>query len=443
MKNEYKPGQGNRNQTPRRRKRKRAGLGLALAGILLALVVATAFGLASCINNTAPASSGGGSQSQPASLPASVPVSSSEPEPEPEPEEQRVRFSAVGDNLIHSAVYASAASHYTGSEASGYDFNFCYEPSKYFFEDYDVNWINQESLISAMPASTYPNFNTPVELGQAAFDAGFNVFALSNNHTYDKLAAGITATREFWNTAPDGIINYGLYTNTTDGSGIPVQEMNGMTIAYVAFTDHTNGIPTPSGAPEVVIYTSEYAAMEAKVRAAHELADVVVVSVHWEVENSHNVTQTQRDLAANFANWGADVVIGTHPHVVQELEWITSDDGRQVLVAYSLGNFLSAQSQPDQLIGMALTFDLVQVVDPDGTRSPLAVENVKVYPTVTQYEYYGGQYYSDPRTYMFRDYTDEMASVHPVRGKNGSFGRAYIQSVMEAYVPAEFLVLNW
>lgn len=180
--------------------------------------------------------------------------------------------------------------------------------------------------------------------------------------------------------------------------------------------------------------------MEHKVRRARELADVVVVSVHWGVEDSHNVSAHQRSLAADYANWGADVVLGTHPHVVQELEWLQSDDERQVLVAYSLGNFLSAQSQPNQLIGLCLAFDLVQVEEPDGTRHSPSIEDARVYPTVTQYE--TGQFYTDSRVYMFWDYTDELAAVHPVRRKNAAFGPAYVQSVVEKYVPVEFLRLT-
>ena len=128
-----------------------------------------------------------------------------------------------------------------------------------------------------------------------------------------------------------------------------------MTIAYLSYTDHTNGIPQSSAMTANVIYTSQRNVMEQQVRRARELADFVVVGVHWGVEDSHKITQTQRDLAQQLSDWGADVILGTHPHVVQDAEWKTSVDGRQTFVAYSLGNFLSTQSKPDQLIGAILT----------------------------------------------------------------------------------------
>lgn len=372
--------------------------------------------------------------------PASTAASSQPPVIEVQPIEHRIRFSAVGDNLIHNSIYESAKEKAGGE---GYDFTYAYENIRHYFADFDVNWINQETLVNnELPASTYPCFSTPGELGQAAYDAGWRVFALSNNHTYDKGSAGIDATRRYWESMPEDVITYGLYTENEDESGIALQRVNGRTIAYVAFTEHTNGIPTPSDASAWVIYTSQMQEMEYKVRKAREMGDIVVVSVHWGVENSHTVIQQQRDLAQSFADWGADVVIGTHPHVIQEMEYVASADGRQVLVAYSLGNFLSAQSEPDQLFGLALSFDFVQIQQPDGSFSPLTLENVKAVPVVTQYEYPGGPRYVNPRTYIWSDYTDELAKEHGVIRKNPSFSKAYIQEVCEKYIPAEFLVLE-
>ena len=99
----------------------------------------------------------------------------------------------------------------------------------------------------------------------------------------------------------------------------------------------------------------------------------MVVGVHWGVEDSHKITQIQRDLAQQLSDWGADVILGTHPHVVQDAEWKTSVDGRQTFVAYSLGNFLSTQSKPDQLIGAILTLELNKTTDPDAAFTALSL----------------------------------------------------------------------
>lgn len=351
------------------------------------------------------------------------------------PQWNTVRFSAVGDNLIHNGIFLQARQRAGGN---GYDFNYTYENVRFFFEDFDVNWINQETLVNnEIEPSSYPCFSTPGELGQATYDFGWRVFALSNNHTYDKGANGIAATRRFWQTMPQDAISYGLYTDPLDDSSIALQEVNDITIAYLAYTEHTNGINLPADAEAHVIYTSELEIMETQVRRARELADVVVVTVHWGVEDSHTVIPAQQQLAAQYANWGADVIIGTHPHVVQPMEWITSEDGRQVLVAYSLGNFLSAQAYARNMVGIALTFDISQQVNPDGTRESITIENVKVYPTVTHYD--AG--YKNIRQYMYANYTEELAAQHGVNA-NAPFNLAYIETLMQTHIDAEYLVLD-
>ena len=211
------------------------------------------------------------------------------------------------------------------------------------------------------------------------------MFSLSNNHTYDKGAKGIAATLRFWDEMPEDVVTTGLWYGESDYSTIPLQTVNGVTIAYLSYTDHTNGIPQSSAMTANVIYTSQRDVMEQQVRRACELADFVVVGVHWGVEDSHKITQIQRDLAQQLSDWGADVILGTHPHVVQDAEWKTSVDGRQTFVAYSLGNFLSTQSKPDQLIGAILTLELNKTTDPDGSVH-CAVASPQLHPTVTHYD---------------------------------------------------------
>ena len=172
-----------------------------------------------------------------------------------------------------------------------------------------------------------------------------------------------------------------------------------------------------------------------QIELAQTMADVVVVGVHWGTENSHVVNDAQRTLAQKIADWGADIIIGTHPHVVQTIEMLTSaKDGTQVPVAYSLGNFVSTQIQADNLIGILLTFDITKTTQPDGTVSSCVIENVKAIPEVMHYD----ANFQNARAYLFRDYTDELAASHG----NGSMSRAYIQSVLEENIPAEYLVLD-
>lgn len=355
--------------------------------------------------------------------------------PEPQPVVTTLRFSATGDNLIHAPIYSQAARR--AAEGEGYSFDYCYMNLLDFYAQQDINWINQETLCSKeLAPSTYPCFSTPGECAEALYRAGFRVFSLSNNHTYDKGAAGIAATLRFWETMPEDVITTGLWKGEADYGRIPIQTVAGVKIAYLSYTEHTNGIPRNSKMTANIIYTSQQDVMEQQVRAARQEADFVVVGVHWGVEDSHNITQAQRTLAQSLADWGADVIIGTHPHVLQDAEWRTAADGRNVFVAYSLGNFLSTQSKPDQLIGAVLTLELEQTTEPDGSVH-CAVRGPKLHVTVTHYD--AGK--SNVRTYLFRDYTPELAQAHGVRAAYPSFGYDYIRQTAQTYINSEFLEL--
>lgn len=344
------------------------------------------------------------------------------------PTEQRVSVLCTGDNLIHGAIYMQA--HARGNYNS-YDFNYLYENVSPFLKDYDLCYINQETLINSVyEPSTYPTFSSPPELGGYLYSMGFRVFSIANNHTYDKGAGGIDATLSYWSKMPDDVLVTGLYTDSDDYMNIPLYEKNGITFAFLAYTEHTNGLPTPVGANAHVIYTSNEAVLEQQIRLANELADVVVVLPHWGVENSHIVSDAQRILAQKMCNWGADVILGTHPHVLQDIEWMVNEfTGENTLIIYSLGNFVSAQSTPDNLIGGFFTFDVVKYED------TIQIENIHFYPVVTHY----GYNHSNITAYLYTDYSEEMALVHGVRSEYPYFNYAYIETVVRASIDDEYL----
>ncbi len=357
------------------------------------------------------------------------------PSPELTPIVTTVTFSASGDNLIHKSIYEDAATAAaTAGNGDTYDFTYVYENVASFFADYDVNWINQETLVTdTLEPSTYPTFSTPSEIIDTLYDIGFRVFSLSNNHTYDKGAVGIDATLDFWASTPEDVISVGLYDDELDESDIELQEVNGITIAYVAYTFSTNGIPTPTNATKTVIYTSETARMQAQIELADTLADVVVVSVHWGTEDSHTVHSSQETLAQSFADWGADLIIGTHPHVLQDCEWLTAEDGHAAFVVYSLGNFVSAQSKADNLVGGILTLTFQKTIELDGSET-IEILEPTITPIVTHYDIP----YEYPRVYLWSDYTEEMAKIHGVNNYDERFSYSYIASVIADNISEEF-----
>ena len=365
--------------------------------------------------------------------PSDSAVSSMEPA---EPVVETLRFSATGDDLIHSPIYKEAARR--AANGQQYDFDYCYAQVAPFYAQQDINWINQETLCSdELEPSSYPCFSTPGDCARALYRAGIRVFSLSNNHTYDKGAAGLAATLRFWESMPEDVVTTGLWRGADDYSRIPLQTVNGVTIAYLSYTEHTNGIPTSSSMSANVIYTSQTDVIEQQVRAAHQQADFVIVGVHWGVEDSHTIVDGQRTLAQQLADWGADVIVGTHPHVLQDAQWLSAADGRQTFVAYSLGNFLSTQNRPDQLVGAILNLQLQKTTEPDGTVQ-CAVLEPKLLPTVTHYD--AGK--SNVRTYLLRDYTQELAKQHGVRAKHSDFSLDTVQKIAQNNISSDFLELT-
>ena len=343
-------------------------------------------------------------------------------------------FSAVGDNLIHQRLYEQAASR---AEGDGYDFTYCYKDFKEYWAKYDVNWVNQESLANnKLAASSYPTFSTPEECVQALYAAGVRVFSLANNHTYDKGSTGLDAAIDMYeNDIGDDICYTGIWEkDKTDY--IPIYEYNGVKIAFLSYAEMTNGISTPEDGTKRVIYTSETDLIKSQVEKASKKADVVIVGCHWGTEDSHTIIESQTTLAQNLADWGADLIIGTHPHVVQNAQWLTAADGHKAFVAYSLGNFLSTQATPDEVLGLALscTFEVTQ--KSDGT-STCEVKDPKLTPTVTMY----GSNASSCHVELLENCTASDLTSHGVCAKYPGFSYSYACKLFQRYVDSEFLVL--
>ena len=430
------PQQHRRRPTAKRRARRQAfwTAGAVLIVFLFCLPLLPKFFLQESIPTAEPvstesSSAGSATVSQPEEAEPA-------PEPEPQPLVHIVRFSATGDNLIHAPIYKQAQRRASGEEA--YSFDYCYEHIAPFYAQHDVNWINQETLCTdELEPSSYPCFSTPGDCARALYRAGVRVFSLSNNHTYDKGASGIAATLRFWDSMPEDVVTTGLWKGESDYGRIPMQTVNGVTIAYLSYTEHTNGIPQSKAMTANIIYTSQTDVIEQQVRSAHQLADFVVVGVHWGVENSHTVVDAQRALAQSLADWGADLIVGTHPHVLQNAQWLTAADGRKVFTAYSLGNFISTQAKPDQLVGALLTVKLEKTTGPDGSVH-CTVLDPRLWPTVTHYD--AGK--SNVRTYLLQDYTAALAQAHGVRNDYPDFSLEWIRTVTQKNIDPEFLQLT-
>ena len=361
-------------------------------------------------------------------------VTTTEPVPIENP---TVNITVEGDNLIHSSIYnqANARANY-----DGYDFSYPYERVQKLFTG-DLNIMNQETLIcnDEYPPADYPCFNSPVALGDHMIDLGINVFSMANNHMLDMGTDGLSACLDYWDSKKSqGIIHYGAYRDEADMQNIATTEVNGISFAFVAFTEYTNGLSLPEGSPLQIVYTSEVDRMKSQIELADQLADVVVVSVHWGSEDTHEVDDARRTLAQDFADWGANLIIGTHSHTVQSMEYLTNKYGDKAFVFYSLGNFISAQSDNFNLVGLVGDLNITK----DLSNDSIIIDNVKAKPVITHY----GYGYSDIQVYPYFEYNDDLASQHGVHtassGNYHEFSMEVIDNILTQNVPSEFLYLQ-
>ncbi|WMJ82520.1 CapA family protein [Oscillospiraceae bacterium LTW-04] len=373
---------------------------------------------------------GGGSSESAQVLVASSGVPDSEPEPQPEPEPSKLHFMAAGDNLIHDNIYKQAAARVGGN---GFDFDLPYEHVAGLFEDADIAFINQETIIAEniYPLSGYPLFNSPEAVGDKIVDMGFNVVCMSNNHMFDMGEPGLIAAMDFWGAKPD-VLSMGAWRTEEDMQQPVTIEKNGITIGFVPITEHTNGLKLPAKTPLRFIRSDEYDLMKQQVELARANSDFVVVSIHWGTENSNNTNDNQLELSQMFADWGVDLVLGHHSHTLQPMEWRTGQGGNRMLVVYSLGNFISSMLDPQNMLGGVLDLD----IEKDPKTGETTITRAKMNPIVTQYDTTGRK---DVRIYPFIEYTDELVKKHGMTQWHGQFSQTYLSGIIKKNIPTEFL----
>lgn len=297
---------------------------------------------------------------------------------EPKYFESSITLNAIGDLLIHSTVYKDAQSN------SGYDFNPMFKDIKYYLRNADITFANQETILGGteIGLSTYPQFNTPQELGDTLKDSGVDIVSMANNHTLDRGEEAVMNATDYLNDI--GIEYVGAYQNEDDRSTERIIHRKGIAVGFLAYTYGTNGIPVPDGKDYLVNLIDEEQILE-DISNLEPKTDFIVVSMHFGNEYQPLPSDEQIHLSELLTNHGADVIIGHHPHVLQPVDWISTDEGDDKFVAYSLGNFLSGQKGTDRLIGAIMQIKLTKTIQPNLETSHL-VSEAKMMPTYNQYE---------------------------------------------------------
>ncbi len=283
-----------------------------------------------------------------------------------------IHMSVVGDIMCHSTNFKDAYD----SNTKTYDFSHMFENVKQYLKDADITIGNLETTFagSKRKYSGYPNFNTPEALGKNLKDIGVDVLATANNHCMDKGNSGLVSTLDYLDKYE--ISHMGTYRSQEEQNKILVKDVNGIKIAFLAFTYGTNGITIPKDKPYSVNLIDKELIKKQIDLAKKEKVDVICVNMHWGLEYKLKQNSEQEDLANFLFKNGVDIILGSHPHVLEPMEKrkITLDDGstKDGFVIYSLGNFVSGQiyanTKSTVILDIQLTKNAQDVVSIDSVK---------------------------------------------------------------------------
>jgi poly-gamma-glutamate capsule biosynthesis protein CapA/YwtB (metallophosphatase superfamily) len=260
---------------------------------------------------------------------------------------KKARLVFGGDLMIHQPQITAAR-----QKNGDYDFSETFRYVKPVFEEADLSFINFETTLSASNTySGYPMFRSPKKIAEAVKDAGIDVVALANNHAFDGFRKGVAVTQATLDSL--GLKHTGVFTDSAkfaDNHPL-ILKTNGLKIALLNYSYSTNGLPVPEG---IIMNMLDSTKIRNDIeRIDRRDIDAVIVFFHWGDEYSKQPAGEQKSLAAMCHRLGAEIVVGSHPHVIQPIE-----KSSEHVTAYSLGNLVSNQQNRFSNGGILLTLDL-------------------------------------------------------------------------------------
>lgn len=285
-----------------------------------------------------------------------------EPTPSPTPALRSARIRSIGDFVIHDEILSSAYS----SKSGEYDFSDMLSMVEHELANADFTVANVDGVMQGGSKKTYrgyPYFNTPPELMTAMLDSGIDMITLANNHVLDFKLDGLKKMME-------KCVEYGMdfigAARSQEERDVPqIREINGINVGFLNYTDNLNRKERyfSKSVLEYLVIKIQNANVKKDIARLREVgADVVVVYMHWGTEYDLSPNSSQKKYAKKIADAGADVIIGSHPHVLQPVKWIETKDengaARRCLCAYSLGNFLANKGSERRDTGVIFEFTI-------------------------------------------------------------------------------------
>ncbi len=291
-------------------------------------------------------------------------------------EDTNIRMAVIGDIMCHNSQYKDAYD----SKTNTYDFSYVFKDIKEYINSADIAIGNLETTFAGKERgySNYPRFNTPEQLAQNLKDFGIDVVSTANNHCMDTNYTGLVSTLKYLDEA--GIAHTGTNETAEKQDEILVKDVNGIKIAFLSFTYGTNGIAIPSDKSFAVNLIDQDLILKQIELAKEKNPDLICASMHWGIEYQLKQNSEQEKLKDLLFNNGVDIILGSHPHVLQPMEkqTITSEDGtlKDCFVIYSLGNFMSGQTKENTRNSIILNIDITK----SGETGQIKLSNIEYIP---------------------------------------------------------------
>ncbi len=335
----------------------------------------------------------------------------------------------VGDILLHTPVEESCL-----QPDGSYDYDSLFSHTKEEIAAADLALVNQEVIIGGadLGITGYPSFNADFSLCDSLAGAGFDIICHATNHAMDKGRKGLINCAKYWRENYPQITVLGIHdtadTSTSCGAEPVILDLPDMKIAVLNYTYGTNGIQLPDDMPYAVDLLNEEQ-VAADIQRAEELADFTIVCPHWGTEYRVTSDASQEKWTKIFAENGADLILGTHPHVIEPIEWVTDEaSGHEMLVYYSLGNFVNWTSGTGEGVANRMVGGMAELTLTKNDNGELEIADYGVKPMISHVA-------SGPEgvtTYFLEDYPEELAEENEIVSQDPEFSREYCVNLCDS-----------
>ena len=352
-------------------------------------------------------------------VPTAVPTATCTPVPTATPTPKpSVTLVMAGDILLHTRIH-----EYSKQADGSYNYDAIFANLAEEISAADLALVNQEVIIGGdeLGISGYPSFNAPKEAGEALVKAGFDVVLHATNHALDKKGKGVLNTLQFWEEHYPEIGVLGIHDSIEDQEEVYTTEIEGIRIAILNYTYGTNGIAMPKD----MLYAVDMLDKEtviSDIRKAKELADFVIVCPHWGTEYRLTPDESQQKWTALFLEEGVDLVLGTHPHVIEPVELFTNPEtGEQMTVFYSIGNFVNWTSGKGEGVANRMVGGMPTILLERDENGTAYVADYRITAIVCHVE----KKTNGITVYPLSEYTEELAERNAIKNQDPQFSLEY------------------